>query len=821
MRRSRTWTAVVVAGLLTGGAPVTAQIVETAPPPGFDDLDGPRPAVVDVFFDGAEVGMADAIVRPGFIRFDDPAGVAELLPGAVDTAAVAAALADELPANTDRVCGPRPEPECGVLEPSIAGVIFDIDSFRVDVFVAVAYRELRSGSAMFVPPPAWTPSALQDVGVAASFITDDDDSSAVVSGRSIAAVGPARTIGTYGFDKDVGYFTDTLLAQYDRRGWRLEGGLDRALPVPILGERRFLGARLGTTLDTRLDRRSVRGSPLVVILPRRSQVEVLRDGRLLTAQSLPAGTQAIDTTNLPTGSYDVTLRIISATGVREEERFFVKSDALPPADAPQGLIEAGVFADDEQADWPEVGSVPFIHGALRYRLLDNLGVGADAALNADEVVVSAQGFWLWRNLELAADGFAADDGAYGAALAARGTFDRFNFLSSVRRSFGEREAGSFDLGDIDDPDDDQFIPDDALDSITAFADATTQVDLSLSYRFDDGPTIGLRGFWRDTVDTDPTFSVGPNLSWPLARWNNTHLDLFVDAATTEDESFALARLRLSFGVGGWRAQAAGGYRWSSERDGDDGISAGASLTRDWEFDDARLQTTGRLDHEASATTIGGDAAVRSRAGSLGVALDHEIEDGQSRLALNGRTTLVASGAGVGVGGRDVQDSALMVVTDGTGDGVFDVLVDERSVGTIRAGDKLVVPVRTYDAYRVRLRQTEGGVVAYDGSTRALSLYPGTVAAERWQVSPLVTVFGRVVAADGAPLADATLMTEPRFYTDGDGYFQADLAAGRPEVDVVGGDGRCRLDLPELVPADTYQRLGDIRCSNGEGSSSPR
>jgi hypothetical protein len=82
----------------------------------------------------------------------------------------------------------------------------------------------------------------------------------------------------------------------------------------------------------------------------------------------------------------------------------------------------------------------------------------------------------------------------------------------------------------------------------------------------------------------------------------------------------------------------------------------------------------------------------------------------------------------------------------------------------------------------------------------------------------VTVFARLVDVAGAPLADARLDTRPPTFTDGRGYFQAELGAGRPSLAARVGGRTCRLDLPALTSTTGYRRLGDVPCRPADPSA---
>lgn len=810
--------------LADAASPATAQLVRSRPPPGFADVAAPQPAVVDIWFEGARVGTANALLAPGEIVFDDPRAVAELLPGAIDVAAVAEALRGPLATHAERRCAPGAPPDCGLLDPAVAGVIVDAAGFRVDVFVAASHREPGEVRARYLPAPEWSPSLVQSVALAASAVSDADTRATLAAGSTLAR-GPARLVADYGVERDEGAFVDGLVGQVEHRRWRGEAGLARASVVPLLGDRRFAGARLATTLDTRLDRDALRARPLTVTLARRSQVEILRDGRLVSVQTLPAGTRRLDTGPLPTGAYDVTLRILGPTGVREERRFVVKSPTLPPADAPRLVVEAGVLAAEESRVLPELGDTPFLHGGLRYRLGEAVGIGPDLAVSPREAVASLQALGVWRGVEAVADVFAGTDGAAGLGLAARGRVGPFAYSAGARRTTGDPGPGTVETRDRDDTTDDRFVPGRELERLTAFAEDGSEVNLALTYQADGGPRLGLRGFWRRDEGRGETYALGPQLHWPLARIGGTRLDLVAEAALTDAEDVVFARLRLSVDGGRWRGWAEGGYRGGDGRDNGGGGPAGAAyVARNLVDGDAhRLTAAGRVDRDAAITSLGGEVDYRGTPGRLLLSATHDLESGENRLAVQAGTTVAVGTGAVGVVGRRGGASALIArlpAVEGAAAGaVFEVVVDDRARRRLRPGEHVTLPLAAYDAYRVRLKQVAGPLTAYDGRTRRVSLYPGSVATERWTVRPLVTVLARLVDPAGTPLADARLDTTPPAFTDAGGWFQAELAAGRPTLTASVAGAPCRLELPELRPTTGYRRLGDVPCRPVTPSSS--
>jgi Mat/Ecp fimbriae outer membrane usher protein len=174
---------------------------------------------------------------------------------------------------------------------------------------------------------------------------------------------------------------------------------------------------------------------MVVFLPARAQVEILREDRLLRSQSYPAGNQVVDTTALPEGAYEVTLRIRQIDGsVREEEsRFFAKTSAVPPRGAPRYVLDAGLVGEegDGLADFAANG--PAVHGGTTHRLTEAFGLGSDLIVGVGSQILELSAFYLASLSTLSVGTLGAADGTLGLSLNANGLLDRFRTACPVVR----------------------------------------------------------------------------------------------------------------------------------------------------------------------------------------------------------------------------------------------------------------------------------------------------------------------------------------------------------------------------------------------------
>ena len=333
-------------------------------PEGFEDLVEPQTNVVDVYYNGEPITAAVATYAPGTIEFDDPEAIVAEMADLGDRAMVLGALSGPLPTHASLIClgsEATSDTGCGRLIPDVAGVIFNRNSFRADIFVDSAYRQIQAqDGARFLHPSEDDPAIL-------SFLTgivsggDNQELDYDVLNRTIVGQGDNRAVADLIYDNRDGFFIDEGRFIADREAWRYEAGLFRTAPLEAVSQEKIVGVSVGTQLDSRLDLDLVTGTPLIIFLPVRSKVDVFGNGRLLSSETYDAGNQTLNTASLPPGSYEVTLRITEIGGTtREETRFFAKTLDLPPDDAPLYVFQFGQLINDDfrGRGEPVTGTVP-------------------------------------------------------------------------------------------------------------------------------------------------------------------------------------------------------------------------------------------------------------------------------------------------------------------------------------------------------------------------------------------------------------------------------------------------------------------------------
>jgi hypothetical protein len=742
--------------------PAPGRFIWNEPPAGFGDLAQLETSVVDVFFHQEKLASIEASFAPGWIRFKNPREIVEKLPAGVDRGQVSEALSGELDTNSILLCSIPPPPNCGRLTPRVAGVIFDRDRFRVDLFInpALLPVQARPGPAR-LPPPETGLSALQSFAAVYSGGTISAEQYNVDS-FTLLALNKSRLRAHTGVSDTDGFGIGTLVGEHERGDQIYRGGLYRSAPVPILGDRPFFGAGYISTYRARLDLDQIRGSELVIFLPRPAQVDVFREGRLIGSQSFQGGNQALDTSTFPAGAYDVLLRIKeSGGGVREERRFFVKSDQVPPRNAPRYVVEAGILGGPNRDPFPETDTAPLLHAGTTHRILDEIAVGGDLVVSTETSGLSAEIYYLNPFVTVSVGGFGALDESVGVRFNANGRLKRFSYAAGVR--YFATEPRSREI---------------SLTSLTG--GGFTQFDGYLGYAFENGPRLGFRGFWRDSDVSPVTYSYGPTFHWTFFRRRAMNIALISDATFTNTESLAMARLRFSYDDRKYHFDASAGYRAALDSTTTTADGPLASANGEWRKQDVldgEVRLGAGVETQPRADVTRANAKYIGPRGQINAFVQQDISrDYGTRYGGNLLFNVVGNSESVTMGGAYAYSSGVIVAVAGDAKADFEILVDGQPRGRVAAGQTLPVLLPDYKTYNIRLKAVGAPAIAYDTRMRRVSLYPGTVKTLRWFVQPVVTLFGRIVDADGRPIADSRVEGGVETsYTDGNGYFQVDVA----------------------------------------------
>lgn len=784
-------------------------------PQSFAALSEPRQMLADVYFGGDKIGEAAITTRPGFVRFHKLAPIVAAIPYLRDSAAVQLALAGDIPSNSSLVCSAFKAENCGRLSPHVAGLVFDEDRFRIDLFINSGLLNAISPSASgYLNTPASGLSMTSSVGLSLSG-SSQGRTAFNLQNRTIVAAGGTRLRVNSSYASGLGLVTDDFVAEVDHRDLRYSAGMFWAPGIDMIGQRRIIGVGLTTQMDTRADKELLEGTPLFLFIDRAARVEVLADGRLLDSRVYQAGNNRIDTTYLPSGVYSVMLRIHQADGtVREEQRFFARNAQVAPVGKPIYFAFAGVLANTRRSRPFSPSRTLFYQVGGAHRLTGSLAVDASIIGTQHKAMFEAGGYLLSPSARIRAAALVSTQGDKGVLL--QGGTSGFGLLSL-----------NFDLRRIWSKDQRPLIPVPIhgerfdLQAPTAAqlgAGSFTQASGSFGYRLGNG-FIGLTGTFRRDHGTRLDYSVGPNISAPVLQHRGLQLMVQADAQRTRRSTAGYAGIRLLTTSNGKSLIASGGYASLRRRGkGEPSFFRPVGSIAGEYYHQAKDRTEMSLGASAERTVTDANGRVHGALySSLGAVrgdlLRYFGDRALTQYGLSVQTGIAANATGSAFGGRELMQSALLVSVDGRADGAaFDVLIDNTPRGRVSAGRSLPIYLASYRSYSVRLKPADAAAVSYDSQAKNITLYPGTVQSVRWTVQRTFTVFGQALATDGVPITAARVETAHGLgETDEHGFFQVDVADGDELRFSRGLALLCRASLTNPQPERGYVAAGKVTC----------
>ncbi|MEM6638798.1 MAG: TcfC E-set like domain-containing protein [Pseudomonadota bacterium] len=756
-------------------------------PPGFEDLDGPQTTFVDVRFDGVLILSTEATYTASSLRFTQPQTVAQALPDVTDTALVTAALSGDLDTHAEAVCRHPSQTDCGRLTPDVAAVLFDEYRYEVHVFV---HPDLRVRHALdvarYLPPPTSTSlSTLHQFNVALS------DAGFDLGGTSMLARGANRLVGRYeSSDGQLGL--SELLWQRDGRGRRLEAGLYRTIGRNALfvGEQNIAGIRIGTALDLRADLDTQIGTPIFLFLDQRSRVDVFRGSRLLDSGFYDPGNRQLDTSALPDGAYEVTVRITGDDGRQREERFFfVRSGQIPPPGETVRFSEIGRSIGAPNAVSGNLDSGLWGRAGLAHRISNAWALDAEAIYADKDWLAQAGILGFGRHWQLRASALASVAGSNGYWL--------------QYRTGGARWSASIDLRAINPP---------AGTASQLFPEPVRQSALTINAPLGRG-RLTLRGQRDQDTDNAGTFSFGGSVSLPIVQRGDFFAEFETDVLRAQND----LAVRLSV-IGRWRR----GGRFTTVRAGGQSRigGGGAPILDARRSSQKQSERFGQVGHALLARMDGDQSSVGASVWSDAERgrgrVDLQWLDGADRRGLsysaNARFGVTTDRGDISLGGRQANGAAVVIEVDGAPTDRFDVIVDEQRVASARGGTRTLVSLPPYARYGVRVAPGATTMLDVDDAPRSVVLYPGNVSTLHFDARRIYVLVGQARKPDGNTLANARIdLPGPPAHTYDDGWFQVEVNGLTP-LRLTAADGRvCKIDLSEASPDEALTVLADATC----------
>ncbi|MDZ7685205.1 MAG: CS1-pili formation C-terminal domain-containing protein [Gammaproteobacteria bacterium] len=593
--------------------------------------------------------------------------------------------------------------------------------------------------------------------------------------------------------RDEDFSVDTLALQREVNGQQLQGGIFRSNPGTLIFLRQadFQGISLASSLNTRQDLDQSAGNDLQVFLDSRSRVDILKDGRLISSAVYNTGNQILDTSQLPGGAYEVTLRIRdNFGGVREETRFYVKTNRLPPKDQPLYFIDVGETVEDS-ADrvLPEGTGDRFFRAGYARRLSENFGGEVGVLASEENSLFEAGIFRLGRWYEIRLNGAVGNDNSRGVSLGARTRIGTTSINTNIRKVWSES---------TDSP----------------IGNELTQASLNLSIPFGRS-SLNVTARYNDR-ETSTDRNIGLRYDFPTYRFGDRVLDTSLQVTQDNGSVLVLLGARLSIRAGRWQNRLSTQVFRDRPENMPENQGVITDVTSTWQDGDRFLSDVTwimRANDAQDDRTLEGELDV---AGGLGQAnVEAVYSDEAQRFSYSGNfyTSMIANAQTVAIGARQQGQSAVVLDIEGAEkDAYFDVEINGMRRGTAPIGEKTVIGLTPFDTYEVSLQPRGSAIVDFEQRPRRATLYPGNVVTMEWSVARVVVAFGQIVRPDGDPVADAVIEGVIGLATtDEFGVFQAEFSSDTETLTVRTRDDQCRVELPDYDGSELMVTLGKLTC----------
>ncbi len=767
-----------------------------AVPEGFADLAGPQEAFVDIWFGNEKRLSTPALYDLETLTFIEPDAVLSALDALESPDVVLSLLSAPLPLNDDLACfSPNFPSGCGVLEPPVAGIIFNEGQFRVDVFVNPVLLTLKDApiiTRLSAPDP-------RDTGLVSLSGAFGESQS---NGRSY-------NIGLFGKSTHGdGYLDYTISATEEHPSPRVENlsfnrdngdhhyrmGLFRSRPFALLNSVDIMGARVSSSLNTRLDLEQIAGSPIALFLPRRSIVQIRRDGRLLSSKSYPAGNQLVDSQTLPAGAYEIELTIIDPVGgERSENRFFVKSAELPPVGEDVYHVELGCAWDSDTNTrlMPSCEGNAIAHASFSRRTTGHTALAANVAVSDDRVLFGAGGHLMLPRLKLRGFAHLGVRGERGLQLQASTSLGNLTAALNASRLWDDRAA---------------------IRRTTLLSEPFRQLDFTLNYAWKKLQLSARYSFSHLLLSDRRVQLFSPSARMNLGRFRCFNLSLSAEATHTDGATQMLLTLLWLKTGRHWDVAANTGV--SGERPpSEHGPDVLAQVTwRDQDLLRDDISITAKAGKNRSTDSLGADASYRGRWGELGLlGTWGRNASGDTETAHGGSFLLGAAfddDRRWHLGNTDQGAAAVIVELDGGPNGEeFDVVINRAIVGEVTIGSERLFSLAPYKQHAIELRAKDDKIMEYDQQARVITLFPGHVSRQVWNVAPAYVLIASVQDASGN-LIDAGRIDgglNPAIIDDG-GVFQLEVVPGSTLVFTTPDQQVCSAQVPPPANADFVQVL---------------
>lgn len=874
---------VIIASFITL-TPFLSARAATQVPPGFESLVTGQTLWVNLSVYGQSLGLFEASVNLDTVTFLKPEDVAQAVMTHYQKSSQQQAVLDRLigkpmARNGNLACSSNGGVAgCDYLETDSVALIYDENNAKVALFLGPEFVPLAADqNSPYYEQTAETEAAFihqQNI----NFVTNNDDQTLSVQGAGALGL----TENSYaGIDwdylaqkyrqqnhQDVRFNNVFLRRDVGKRYYVQAGRMDSRdifsnaggnITLSQLPLSTIEGARVGSTLAWMNNSQAAQGTPVTVFITRPSRIDAYRDQQLLGTFYLNAGTQNLDTTAFPNGSYTVTLRVyednqlsrteqvpFSRTGnaTSQNIEWFVQGGAIPEREvqgngaeskngADRRVMQAGIKVPltreaaltggvaatnrnhfiESALDWSHGFDNPLLDGILTTRF--SYLKGSEGSRGNIQQVTYNDGFSLsfYRSALYAQDCYSNNGGQYGFS----GCYQSSSLMFSVPVKSWYVNAG--------------------------YSASKNEGRNVIPAQLDDNDVVPVwtrRSSYNKTQTT--TWQAGLGRGFSVGGINiNTSANLFTRTSSTgmkrDNGGFLSVSLsRVSTPTINARSNYSSvGMTYQTDRSSKDQI--GYNVAQNWYFDAQNQQEigvnlNGNQDNTLNASVYGKTSGEYG-SGSLAFSSASSGASGQrlsSSGSYNSSMAVAKSGLYWGKWGNGLPGAAVglnVASTDDSRDTRVDVSVDGAGSASLHGTGRTLFSVPAYTQSNISINdsiESTAGMrseITQGAGRRTLFIAPGRMLVSKVNIVSRYTYLGRLMINHQTPLEGATPLNVASWSGLGQGGFTAETDHRMKNLYMARGMQMYRCELKVKSTHDVVRYVGDSDCKTVELASVPQ
>lgn len=761
--------------------------------------------VVEVRFNERKVGTTLVTADADTLSFEEPAALVALLPDIKNPDALVELLGNEYPTNGHLVCYSKDEPAgCGQVEADPIAIIYNTDILLLDLYLEQSLQDVQSAdSARYLPPPEVRSSSILSMDAIASN-TSDGLNALDFATRTLTSYGSGNVFAEADYNTRTGHarLREARLTHLFR-DHSLQAGSYTFESGSTLTNIEFLGASFESSLRTRVDLDEAFSSELAIYLPRRAQVQMVVDERVYVSESYAAGNQAINTSSLPSGTYEVEIRVYDpVSGVRTETRLFTKSTSIPPRGETVFGLTFGIPLKFEDLDViPKLTEISLGSLNISKRITDHTAwrlsvIGANTMALAE-----AQYLLLGPRLSLQFSLSAGSQQLKGGAF-------RIGYVNPNT---------SFNLSSTWFKASDSLLFDETLESI--IPEKFTQYSASWTRTFGKN-SINARYSQRRVGNTPETEVATEDFNIILRKqvFRSGTLRTNMHASFQRDNDGSSYSLGFTVSVDEPRTRTDLSLDASrNAKDEYDGVISLGHNTQSKPESPVQWESTIRADVEEKTEALGIGGKVEHQRFGLTFNSDWSgINEGKNarNSAIRFSTQLGIDNRGFAMGGRNVGQSGAILQIEGEQQDIeFDFYINGLRAGVGRVGQTRFIGLQPLREYTIKLVPRSALTSALTEDTFRFTVYPGAVYRISAEARVRVLLIATVIDEDGEVLRDGFVNRLPNpVLVDSDGFISAEVSPGELLNVVRRGLPDCTLKVPLAAASENMLILdAPLKC----------